>query len=771
VPAHGGPAPEVPTAGTALDGRRAAALLRWAPMTRKLLQGAFLLVLTAVLSVSALFGASAMKWAAELPSLEGLDALEFTATSLVYARDGTQIGQIVPVVGEDRESTNRIPVGLDEISPAALQAIVAYEDFDFFHHFGFNPLSVARAFYEEFLGDADRGGSTITTQVVKNTVLYDLRSDRSMERKAKELMLAIELERRLTKAEILQRYVNVVFWGGNVYGIRAAAQTYFGKEPSELNLAEGLYLARLIPAPNVRHDDFSGSRASMREVLNRMVRQGTISQRAADLAWRYPLQPRGWSVRYDAQGNVLEAVRTGEEVLVQSSVSSDLSRHVLFEVRRFLLSRFGEAVVFGQGGLRVHTTVDVQAQRAANEAAQRAEVPEGAQMAIVALDHETGAILAMVGEKLRPGVPPGEFNRATQARRQPGSSFKPIVYATAIESGGLHQSTVLVDAPSTFLQRGQPVWEPRNWDNTFAGPLTVRENLNQSRNIPAVKALEAASAQAVADRARELGYNIEPYYSIALGTFEVTPLAHASAFGAFANGGEQVEAHLVTRVEDADGNVLYEAQPRRKQVWSPQTAYIMLDTLHGNIVDRNPTALSWRVDVPGRWVTGKTGTTNDDRDIWFVGATPGMTALVWMGRDDAASMGRTMTNSDGTRETVTSSRQPIYVWNDFVRSALQGRPSTSDGFPVPEGIVFHTIDRRTGAITPNGTRAAFSAATDVTTQGVGTSLTIQLAVDRRDGRRATADTPWEFVDVIDVLPSELDQYLGGGPALGPQRNP
>lgn len=733
-------------------------------MTRKLLQGAFLLVLTLVLSVTALFGASAMKWSAELPSLEGLDALEFTSTSLVFARDGTQIGQIVPVVGEDRESTNRIPVGLDEISPAALQAIVAYEDFNYFSHFGFNPLSVARAFYEEFLGDADRGGSTITTQVVKNTVLYDLRSDRSMERKAKELMLAIELERRLTKAEILQRYVNVVFWGGNVYGIRAAAQTYFGKEPSELNLAEGLYLARLIPAPNVRHDDFSGSRASMREVLNRMVRQGTISQRLADQTWRYPLQPRGWSVRYDGEGSVLETVRTGEEVLVQSSVSSDLSRHVLFEVRRFLLSRFGDAVVFGQGGLRVFTTVDVQAQRAANDAARRAEVPEGAQMAIVAIDHATGGILAMVGEKLRDGVPSGEFNRATQARRQPGSSFKPIVYAAAMERGGMHQGTVLVDAPETFFQRGQPAWEPRNWDNTFSGAQTVRENLNQSRNIPAVKALEAASAQAVAERARELGYNIQPYYSIALGTFEVTPLAHASAFGAFANAGEQVEAHLVTRVEDADGNVLYQAQPRRKQVWSPETAYVMLDTLRGNVIDRNPTALSWRVDVPGRWVTGKTGTTNDDRDIWFVGATPGMTALVWMGNDDSTSMPRTMTNSDGTRETVTSSRQPIYVFNDFVTRALQGRPSTAEGFPVPEGVEFHTIDRRTGAISANGTRAAFSAATDITNVGVGSSLKIELVVDGRDGSRATANTPLEFLEVIEVLPMDLGAYLGGAPA-------
>jgi penicillin-binding protein 1A len=620
-------------------------------VVRKILQGALLVVLTAVLSVGSLFGASALRWADELPELDGLDALEFTATSQVFASDGTLIGQIVPVVGEDRESTNRIPVSLEEISPAALQAILAYEDGDFFRHYGFDVWGVARAFYEEFFGDSGRGGSTITTQVVKNTVLFDLRSDRSMERKAKELMLALELERRLTKSEILQRYVNVVFWGGNVYGIRAAAQTYFAKDPSELTLAEGLYLARLIPAPNPRHDDFLGTRASMRGVLANMVRDGSISQEAADRAWREPIQPRGWRVGYDGEGNVVEALRTGDEVVVQSSLSSDLSRHVLFSVRNFLLERFGDSVVFGQGGLRITTTIDVQAQRAANATALRAEVPDGAQLAIVGLDPATGAILAMVGEKLREGVLPGEFNRATQARRQPGSSFKPIVYATAMELGGFHQATLLIDEPATFLTRGQPPYEPRNWDDQFAGLLTVREHMNQSRNIPAVKALEAASAEAVAARARELGYDVQPFYALALGSFEVTPLQHASAFGAFANGGVQVEAHLVTRVEDADGNVLFEAQPRSKQVWTPQTAYLMLDVLHGNVVDRNPTALAWRASVPGRWITGKTGTTNDERDIWFVGATPGLTAVVWIGNDDNTRCRGSMINADGSRET------------------------------------------------------------------------------------------------------------------------
>jgi membrane peptidoglycan carboxypeptidase len=735
---------------------------------RKLFQGLLLLFFTAVLSVGAWFASAALHWAQNLPSLESLDASGFSATSQVFARDGTLIGEIVPVVGEDRESTNRIPVSLDEVSPAALQAIIAYEDASFYRHYGFQPLGVLRAFYEEFLGDADRGGSTITTQVVKNTVLFDLRSDRSLERKAKELMLAVELERRLTKNEILQRYVNVIYWGGNVYGIRAAAQTYFGKDPSELTLAEGLYLARLVPAPNPRHNDFVGSRASMRIVLDNMVRLGTISRAAADRAWRENLQPRGWSVRYDEAGNVIEAIRTGDEVVVQSSLSTDLSRDVLFAVRNFLLDRFGDAVVYGQGGLVITTTIDVQAQRAANAAAADVEIPEGAQLAIVGIDPETGAVLAMVGEKPRAGVAPGELNRATQARRQPGSSFKPVVYATAFESGGFHQGTVLLDEPAVFqTPANQPDYEPRNWDNQFLGMSTVREHVNQSRNIPAVKTLEAVSAEVVAARARELGYDVQPFYALALGAFETTPLQHASAFGAFANGGMQVEAHLITRVEDADGNVLYQAQPRSKQVWSPQTAYLVLDMLHGNVVDRDPIALSWRAGGGSRWVAGKTGTTNDERDIWFIGATPGLTAVVWIGNDDSSPLPRTMVLADGSSETVTSSRQPIYAWNEFVDGALQGRPIAADGFPVPEGIVFHGIDRRTGALSEGGTVTAFRATTEVSRDGAAAALMIEVAIDARTGQRADANTPFEFIELLRVDPSDLDALLSGTPVSNP----
>jgi penicillin-binding protein 1A len=730
----------------------------------KIVQGIFLAALTAVLPVMALLTGSALKWAQELPSLDSLDALEFSATSQVYASDGsTRIGSIVPVFGEDRESTNRIPVGLDEVSPAALQAIVAYEDDQFYRHYGVDLPAFARAVYEEFLGSEQRGGSTITTQVIKNTLLRDIRSERSLERKAKEMMLALELERRLTKSEILQRYINVIFWGGNVYGIRAAAQTYFGKDPIELNLAEGLYLARLIPAPNPRHDDFAGTRRSMREVLDKMVRQGTISRDMADRTWRYPLQPRGWSVAYDDRGNVVTAERTGEDVLVQSSVSSDLSRAVVIAVRNWLTDRYGDSRVFSQGGLRVTTTIDVQAQLAANEASLRAEVPEGAQLAIVGIEPSTGAVLAMVGQKLHSGADEQEYNRATQALRQPGSSFKPVVYATAIEQGGYDQATILVDEPTSFQVRGQDPYEPANWDDAYDGYQTVRAHVNRSRNIPAVKSLEAATADAVAEKARELGYDVEPYYAMALGTFEATPLQHTAAMATFANGGVYIEPYFIERVEDADGNVLFEASPHSARVWSEQTAYIMLDMLHGNVVDRDPAyGLSNRASVPGRWIAGKTGTTNDERDIWFVGITPGLVASVWIGNDDNSSLPTRMTLSDGSTDTVTSSRQPIYVWNDFVESALQGKSASPDGFPAPAGVVFHRIDLKSGALSDGGVLAAFRETDDVTDQGFMPVVRLQIPIDTATGKRATVDTPADRIEIIEIDPKDADQYLEEG---------
>ena len=728
----------------------------------KILQGIFLGLLTVTLSVAALLTASAFKWLGELPSLETLDAFEFTSTSQIYSADGTPIGEILPFVGDDRETTNRIPVNLDEVSPALLQAIVSSEDDGFFHHYGFDIPGLLRATYEEFLGSANRGGSTITTQVIKNELLSDIASERSLERKFKELMLATNLERRLTKEEILQRYINVSFWGGNARGIHAAAQAYFTKDPIELTLAESLYLARLIPAPNIYRKDFMGTRANMRRVLDNMIEQNVISERAADLAWREKIQPRGWRVEYDDEGNVISAEATGETPSTQTSVSSSLSDDITFTVRNWLQERYGVERLYNNGGFKVYTTFDKQAQEAAMDASLNAEAPEGAQLAIVGIDPATGAVLAVVGSRLSiPCSGQDCLNRALSAHRQPGSSFKPVVFATAIEQANFSQATILSDTETVFKQRGQEDYIPANHNKTFEGPRTVRYHLDKSRNIPAIKALESVTPDAVAARARELGYTkAQPYYALALGALEATPLEHTAAMAAFANNGVKIDPYFIERVEDADGNVLYEAAPRETHVWSPQTAYITLDMMRGNVTD--PNAFSGRADdtMPGRYIAGKTGTTNDEKDIWFVGMTPGIVASVWIGYDDNTSIPKNM-DPALTREPsgeVNSSRQPIYIWRDFVANALRNK-QTPEAFEVPEGVVFRTIDLITGVPSPSGVRAAFSATTPMRTQALSQELALTIPIDTRTGKRATATTPREFMDYREIKANDISQYL------------
>ncbi len=728
----------------------------------KVLQGIFLVILSVVLAVAALLTASAFKWAEELPSIEEVESLKFTATSQIFAANGEPIGAILPYIGEDRELTNRVNVALDEVSPAVIWAVVASEDDQFFEHYGFDIPGIAKATYLEFLGDGGRGGSTITTQVIKNTLLRGMSDERSLERKAKEIMLATELERRLTKPEILQQYLNLVYWGGNLYGVHAAAKAYFDKDPIELNLAESLYLARLIPTPSANYSDFTATRRAMRVVLDTMIEQGVVSREIADQAWRYPLEPTGWRVEYDEVGNIVgEPTRTDAQPRIARSVSSNLNPYVAYAVRNETSQLLGQNRLFGAGGLKIYTTIDVQKQEAANQTAAdpKGNLPPGAELAIVSVEPSTGRILAMVG-----GTPQSSgddtFNRATDARRQPGSSFKPIIVATAIEQGNYTQASVISDEKTVFKQRGRPDWEPKNHDDKFLGVKTLRYHLDVSRNIPIAKLVEAVTPEEVVARATELGYeNLKPYPSIALGSFEVTPLQHTSAISAFANGGVHVEPHLIAKVTDAEDNVLYEAEPREARVWSEETAYLMLDMLRGNVTDTAPYGFSNRATIDGRWVGGKTGTTNSDRDIWFVGTTPEMTTAVWIGYDDNRSLAKEM--PDG--ESLNSSRQPVRLWQSYTQAALTGTPAGS--FTPPENVVFRNINLATGTPSPSGTRVAFveNAQPGARAQRIGNPITITIPVDRRTETRANETTPRDFIYWKEISPSEIEQYTQPAP--------
>ena len=632
-----------------------------------------------------------------LPDLSQLDRLRLTATSTLFARDGSLLAQLASV--EEGRAIHRGLVRLSQVSPAALAALVFSEDRRYFQHYGVDFLRLFGALYAVLRGDL-QGGSTITTQVIKNTLLKDLAQERTLERKVKEWALALELERRYTKEEILEMYLNVVPWGGNAVGLGGAAEAYFGKDPGALTLAEGLYLASLVPAPNARYGDLKGVRERMRRLLNEMVAEGWVSREVAEAAWREPLAPRGWRVRYDGEGNLLEAELADPEARLVRPLDPRMAPHFVLEVRRFLEARFGKEKVYGEGGLRVYTTLDPAMQRAAEAAVSRARLPEGADLALVALDPETGEVLALVGGVRREG---DEYNRATRALRNPGSAVKPFVYATAFEAGWT-QATLVPDRPLEFPDPSQPggIWRPKNFSGTFLNQsVTVRYALDLSLNLPAVYTAHQVGVERVAEKLAQAGFAVRyPTLAIAIGGASVTPIDLAAAYAAFVNGGYRVAPIFVERVEDARGQVLYRATPERRRLFDPLVAYQGWDLLKGYVYDLGEKGLAKRARVPGRVVGGKTGTTNEARDLWFAGVTRGLSAVVWVGRDDNRPLRL------GGREPSSSVVNPP-IWRDFVAEALRGRPAGD--IPLPPGLVKARVDLVSGYLYPNGIEMAFPA--------------------------------------------------------------
>jgi len=650
----------------------------------------FLTLLGLLVGVSLALGYLAYAYTRQLPDLAQFERLRLTATSVLYARDGAPIAQIASV--EEGRAIHRSLVRLEEVSPAAVAAIVFSEDRRFFQHYGVDFVRLLGALYAIARGDL-QGGSTITTQVIKNTLLKELAQARSLERKFKEWALALELERRYTKEEILEMYLNIIPWGGNAVGIKGAAEAYFGKDPAALTLAEGLYLASLIPAPNARYADLPGVRQRMLFLLDQMVAEGWVSPEVAEASWREPLVPKGWQARYDGEGNLLEAKLVDPEARLVRQLDFRMAPYFVLEVRRFLEARFGREKVYGEGGLKVYTTLDPAMQRAAERAAEEARLPEGADLAIVGLDPETGEVLAMVGGIRREE---DEYNRATRALRNPGSAVKPFVYATAFEEG-FTQATLVPDRPLEFPDPSQPqgVWRPKNFSGTFLNrEITVRYALDLSLNLPAIYTANAIGVEKVARKLSEAGFAVRyPTLAIAIGGVSITPVDLAAAYAAFANGGYRVTPLYVLRVEDAKGTVLYQASPERRRLFSPEAAYQGWDLLKGYVYDLGERGLAKGARIPGRVVGGKTGTTNEARDLWFAGVTRGLSAVVWVGRDDNKPLRM------GGREPSSSVVNPP-IWRAFVAEALRGRPGGD--IPPPSGLVQARVDLVSGKPAPEG---------------------------------------------------------------------
>jgi penicillin-binding protein 1A len=608
---------------------------------------------------------------AERPGSEAWRIITPPQSSVVLARDGSLIGEI------GREW--RTLVSLKTLPPYVAQAFIAVEDQRFYQHDGVDLVGVAGALKDALRGRV-RGASTITQLLVGNMhpEIID-RTDRSLGRKLREQQAAREMERHYTKEQILEAFLNQIHFGRRYYGVESAARHYFGKPASQLTVAEAATLAALPKGPAlydpVRHPD--RARARRNTVLTLMAEQGYITPQQAAAARREPVKT------VPAEGFVVSAPYFADVVRVQAERAS---------------------VDVIKGGYRVHTTLDPDVQRAAHEAltsgiaelearSSYSHPKYGAgtgaadylQGAVVAMDPFTGDVRALIGGRDYTQSP---FNRAVNGMRQPGSAFKPFVYATAIAES-LAANTMVADTAIAIPLPNRTTYRPKNADGEFLGPLTLREALARSRNPVAVELATRYGMDTIVATARALGIRspIAPYPSSAIGASVVQPLDLVAAYATFANLGARVEPRFITRIEDQSGAVVWQNRvPTPEIVLDPHVAYIVRDMMR-DVVDRG-TATAVRRFLPASIpVAGKTGTTDNNSDVWFVGMTPDLVAGVWLGFDRP----KMITSGAGGGSLAA----PIFGRMLQLAGAGRGGPSWD---PVPEGLIAAELDRATGQL-------------------------------------------------------------------------
>ncbi|MBD2691638.1 PBP1A family penicillin-binding protein [Anabaena catenula] len=567
-----------------------------------------------------------------LPDVRQLRNFSPSETTYIYDIKGKLL---TSVHGE----ANREVVPLDKISPNLKRAVLASEDANFYTHHGINPTGIGRAVVVNLVaGGVKEGGSTITMQLVKNLFLSQ---KRAFTRKLAEAVLAIRLEQILTKDQILEMYLNQVYWGHNNYGVQTAARSYFNKSSETLTLAESAMIAGLIPAP----EEFSPfasmklAKQKQKEVLGRMLELTWITQKEYDDALK-------------------QEIKLGRIRSFQGSASPYITNTVAQE----LAKKFGREALL-KGGMRVQTTVDAKFQEMAEATVSKWHktlLGQGLyknQIALVAVDPRTHFVKALVG-----GVDPkaSEFNRATQALRQPGSSFKPFVYYAAFATGKYGPDSTVVDSPVSYRD-GNGWYYPRNYDGGFSGAMSIRTALAQSRNIPVIKLGKAVGMNRVIEICRTLGIMspMEPVTSLPLGAIGMTPLEMASAYATFANYGWQSPPTVIVRVTDSSGNVLLDNTPKPQRVLDPWASAAIIDVMQSVVT--SGTGKGAAIDRP---VAGKTGTTSSEKDIWFVGTVPQLTTAVWVGRDDNRQL------SSG----ATGGGMVAPIWRDFMVKALKDSP-------------------------------------------------------------------------------------------------
>jgi 1A family penicillin-binding protein len=635
-------------------------------------------------------GGTLALWAVTLP-LPDFDTFfheqQITESTKIYDRTGQVL--LYDVHGDVR----RTVIPFEKISPHAKRATIAIEDANFYQHSGIKPSSIARAFIVNMThGQIKQGGSTITQQVIKNVLLVN---DRRFSRKLKELVLAPKLERHLTKDEILSLYLNAIPYGGSIYGIEEASQTFFKKSAGDLTIAEAAYLAALPQAPTF-FSPYGNNKERLVERKNLVLRRMHELNFIDETEYKQAQEERVAFSRPENRG--IKAP------------------HFVFYVLSHMEQKYGREIMENKG-YRVITTLDWELQQKAQDIVRRhgdqnATLHNARNAGLVAIDPKNGQILAMVGSRNYFDIEnEGNFN-VTLAKRQPGSAFKPFVYAAAFNKG-FTPETVVFDLPTEFdvgcsvdsvpLRAGARCYNPSNYDGTFSGPMTFRTALAQSKNIPAIKVLYLTGVNESIRVARDFGIttltDATRYgLTLVLGGGEVTLLEMASAYGAFANDGVRNPHEKILKVQDRRGRVLEEFSPKSTQVIPANVARIISNILSDNVARTPVFGANSALNIPGYQVAAKTGTTNNYRDAWIVGYTPNLVVGAWVGNNDNRSM-----------DQKIAGMIVAPLWNAFMREALvklpteqfiPPEPTPSDLRPIHRGIWqgndVAVIDRATG---------------------------------------------------------------------------
>ncbi|MGO9759083.1 MAG: transglycosylase domain-containing protein, partial [Roseiarcus sp.] len=567
-------------------------------------------------------------YASQLPPIDQLAVPKRPPNIAILADDGALIA--------NRGDTGGAAVRLSELPPYLPKAFVAIEDRRFYTHFGIDPIGIARAVFRDVTGRGSmEGGSTLTQQLAKNLFLTQ---ERTLSRKIQEAILALWLERKYSKDQILELYLNRVYFGSGAYGVEAAARKYFGKSAKLVTLSEAAVLAGLMKSPTrlAPNHNLEAANARAAQVITAMAEQGHITEAMAQLA----------------------LARPAEVVHEKGSGSINYAADYVMDMLDDTVGAIDEDIV-------VTTTLDAKMQALAERALTDELNAKGdkfgvSQGALVALD-PNGAVKALVGGR---NYADSQFDRAVAAKRQPGSAFKPFVYLSALEKG-LTPDTVREDAPITV--KG---WNPENYSREYFGPVTLTKALSLSLNTVAVRLGLEVGPKTVVRTAHRLGItsDLEPNASIALGTSEVTPLELVAAYAAFANGGIGVQPHVISRVRTADGKQLYSRKNASfGRVIEPQYVAMMNEMMEETLL----TGTAHKAELPGWQAAGKTGTSQEWRDAWFVGYTSYLVAGVWLGNDDGAPT-----------KKVSGGNLPVEIWSRFMKAAHQGVPVAA----LPSGV-------------------------------------------------------------------------------------